>query len=110
VFTEPGLTVFTKIFQSKFLAHIFENICITAFEHKYSGFLVHQVTGKGFTQKILQIFIIFHKSQLNCFSNNSVAQGYSGDTLCIYSFTGIDESKLFSGIHLKSWKYNTISQ
>jgi len=43
-------------------------------------------------------------------SNNSVTQGYSGDTLCIYSFTGIDESKLFSGIHLKSWKYNTISQ
>jgi hypothetical protein len=73
VSTEPGLTVFTKIFQLKFLAHIFENISTTTFEHKYSGFLVHQATGNGFTQKILQIFIIFHKSQVYCFSNNSVA-------------------------------------
>lgn len=43
-------------------------------------------------------------------SNNAVTQGYCGDTLCVYSFSGIDETKLYSGIHLKSWRYNTVSE
>ncbi len=43
-------------------------------------------------------------------SNNAVSQGYSGETLCVYSFCGIDETKLFSGIHLKTWRYNTVTQ
>lgn len=43
-------------------------------------------------------------------SNNAVTQAYSGDSLCVYSFTGIDETKEYSGIHLKSWRYNTVSE
>jgi len=43
-------------------------------------------------------------------SNNAVTSAYSGDTLCIYSFAGIDTSKSPNGIHNKSFKYNTISQ
>ena len=43
-------------------------------------------------------------------SNHAVVSAYSNDTLCVYSFCGIDSSKTSEGIHLKSWKYNTISQ
>ena len=43
-------------------------------------------------------------------SNNAVTSAYSGDTLCIYSFSGIDTTKSPNGIHNKSFKYNTISQ
>jgi len=43
-------------------------------------------------------------------SNNAVTSAYSGDTLCIYSFAGIDTSKSPNGIHNHSFKYNTISQ
>lgn len=43
-------------------------------------------------------------------SNNAVTSAYSGDTLCIYSFAGIDVSKSPNGIHNKSFKYNTITQ
>ena len=43
-------------------------------------------------------------------ANNAVVEAMSNDTLCIYSFTGIDSTKEPSGIHLKSWKYNTVSQ
>jgi hypothetical protein len=40
-------------------------------------------------------------------SNNAVTSGYFGDTLCVYSFSGIDETLSPSGIHLKSFRYNT---
>lgn len=43
-------------------------------------------------------------------SNNAIISAYSGDTLCIYSFAGIDTTKSPNGIHNKSFKYNTISQ
>ena len=43
-------------------------------------------------------------------SNNAVTSAYSGDTLCIYSFAGIDTTKSPNGIHNKSFKYNTITQ
>jgi hypothetical protein len=43
-------------------------------------------------------------------ANNAVVEAMSNDTLCIYSFCGIDETKQPAGIHLKAWKYNTVSQ
>lgn len=42
-------------------------------------------------------------------TNNAVCEGVIGDTGYVYSFTGLDSTKLFSGIHLKSWRYNTSS-
>lgn len=41
-------------------------------------------------------------------SNNSVVEAYAGDTLCVYSFTGISEGLDPDDIHLKSWRYNSI--
>ena len=40
-------------------------------------------------------------------SNNAVVEANYGDTLCVYSFTGISEGLEPSDIHLKSWRYNT---
>ena len=42
-------------------------------------------------------------------SNNAVATVTVNDTPYVYSFTGIDESKDWFGIHLKSFRLNTIS-
>jgi len=42
-------------------------------------------------------------------ANNAVVAGISNDTMSVYSFCGIDASLSPSGIHLKSFKYNTIS-
>jgi len=41
-------------------------------------------------------------------SNNAVSEGVSNGIPCVFSFAGIDSTKLFSGIHLKSFKYNTV--
>jgi len=43
-------------------------------------------------------------------SNNAVVEAFSGDTLCIYSFTGIASGVEPSDIHLKSWRYNSINE
>ena len=43
-------------------------------------------------------------------SNNAVTAAYCGDSLCLFSFCGIDSTKAPSGIHLKSWRFNTVSQ
>ncbi len=43
-------------------------------------------------------------------ANNAVVSAYCGDTLCVYSFCGIDETKEPSGIHLKAWRYNTVTE
>lgn len=43
-------------------------------------------------------------------SNNAVVEAVSNDTLCVYSFGGIDSTLSPQGIHLKSFKYNTVSQ
>ncbi len=43
-------------------------------------------------------------------SNNAVTQAYCGDTLCVYSFCGIDSTKSPLGINLGAYRYNTISQ
>lgn len=42
-------------------------------------------------------------------SNNAVTEGWLNDTAFIYSFGGIDSSKAHSGIHLKSFRYNTVT-
>ncbi len=42
-------------------------------------------------------------------TNNAVVEGFLHGVPYIYSFSGLDQSKLFSGIHLKSWRYNTLS-
>jgi len=41
-------------------------------------------------------------------ANNAFIEGYAGDTLCYYSFTGIGSELNPDDIHLKSWRYNTI--
>ncbi|NQX90772.1 MAG: hypothetical protein HRT74_01265 [Flavobacteriales bacterium] len=43
-------------------------------------------------------------------ANNAVVEALSNDTLCVYSFCGIDSTLESSGIHLKTFKYNTVSQ
>lgn len=40
-------------------------------------------------------------------SNNAVVEGWANDTGYVYSFGGIDSTKLWSGIHLRSFRYNT---
>lgn len=43
-------------------------------------------------------------------ANNAVIEAYSGDSLCVYSFTGISEGLTPADIHLRSWRFNTVSQ
>lgn len=43
-------------------------------------------------------------------SNNAVCEGYQNDTLFIYSFCGIDSTLNHEGIHLKSFRFNTITK
>ncbi len=42
-------------------------------------------------------------------SNNAVCEGFIGDTPYVFSFGGLDESKKYSGIHLNSYRYNTVT-
>jgi len=42
-------------------------------------------------------------------SNNAVATAETGDVQYVYSFAGIDTTKDWFGIHLRSFRYNTIS-
>jgi len=42
-------------------------------------------------------------------SNNAVAEGYANNIFYVYSFGGIDSTKIWSGINKKSFRYNTIS-
>ena len=39
-------------------------------------------------------------------ANNAVVAGEVNGSPYIYSFSGIDQTKIFSGIHLKSWRYD----
>ena len=43
-------------------------------------------------------------------ANNAVTSAYCGDTLCVYSFCGIDSTKTPQGIHLKAWRFNTVTE
>ncbi|MCB0534556.1 MAG: T9SS type A sorting domain-containing protein, partial [Saprospiraceae bacterium] len=38
-------------------------------------------------------------------TNNAVTEAHVGDSVFIYSFAGLDASKIWSGIHLKAWRY-----
>lgn len=40
-------------------------------------------------------------------ANNAVCEGFDGTTPFVYSFAGIDSTLHSSGIHLKSWRFNT---
>lgn len=42
-------------------------------------------------------------------SNNAVCEGFVGNTPYVYSFAGVDRTRLYSGIHLKSFRFNTVS-
>jgi Secretion system C-terminal sorting domain len=42
-------------------------------------------------------------------SNNPVVEGWANDTGYVYSFGGIDSTKIWSGINKKSFRYNTIT-
>lgn len=39
-------------------------------------------------------------------SNNALTEGFINNEPFLFSFGGIDETKLFSGIHLRSYRYN----
>jgi len=43
-------------------------------------------------------------------SNNAVVEAFDGDTLCIYSFGGIDSTKVYSGIHKRAFKFSLRTQ
>lgn len=40
-------------------------------------------------------------------SNNAVVEGFVNGVPYVYTFGGIDSTKLYSGIHLRSYRYNT---
>lgn len=42
-------------------------------------------------------------------SNNAVVEGWINSVAYTYSFGGIDTTKLWSGIHLRSFRYNTVA-
>jgi hypothetical protein len=42
-------------------------------------------------------------------SNNAVTEGWANDTGYVYSFGGIDTTKIWSGINKKSFRYNTVT-
>jgi len=42
-------------------------------------------------------------------SNNAVVEGWANDTGYVYSFGGIDSTKIWSGINKKSFRYNTVT-
>lgn len=42
-------------------------------------------------------------------SNNAVVEGWGNDTGYVYSFGGIDSTKIWSGITKKAFRYNTIT-
>ena len=42
-------------------------------------------------------------------SNNAVVGASYNDTFCVYTFSGLDSTKVWSGLHLRSYRYNTVS-
>lgn len=42
-------------------------------------------------------------------TNQAVCEGFIDDTAFVYSFGGLDSTKQHGGIHLKSWRYNTVT-
>jgi hypothetical protein len=42
-------------------------------------------------------------------TNNAVAEGFVNGVPYIYTFGGLDSTKLYTGIHLRSYRYNTMT-
>lgn len=42
-------------------------------------------------------------------TNNAVAEGFVNGVPYIYTFGGLDSTKLYSGMHLRSYRYNTMT-
>ncbi len=81
-----------------------------SFLSKILAFIVLTFTSSGLTVVLAQGGWEWEEltSMPEPVSNNAVTEGYGGDTLCIYSFTGIASGLAPNDIHLKSWRYNTI--
>ncbi len=43
-------------------------------------------------------------------TNNAVCEGFINDTSFVFTFGGLDSTKLYSGIHQRSYRYNTITK
>ena len=43
-------------------------------------------------------------------TNAAITEGVAGDSACVYVFGGLDSTKLYSGIHQRSYRYNTVSK
>lgn len=42
-------------------------------------------------------------------TNNAVVEGFVGNTPYLYTFGGLDSTKNYAGIHLRSYRYNTLT-
>ena len=58
------------------------------------------------TDQLLSLQITQIGSLPEAVSNNAVVEGFINDIPYLYSFGGIDETKLYSGIHKRSYRYN----
>jgi N-acetylneuraminic acid mutarotase len=43
-------------------------------------------------------------------TNAAITEGVVGDSACVYVFGGLDSTKLYSGIHQRAYRYNTVSK
>ena len=74
------------------------------------------VIGKNYSFQIIFLFVpILMGAQLTVteigtlperISNNAVCEGFIDDTAYLFSFGGIDSTKEYSGIHLRSYRTN----
>ena len=62
-----------------------------------------------FAQSVTMLNISEVSTMPEAVSNNAVVEGWANDTGYVYSFGGIDSTKLWSGIHLRSFRYNTVT-
>lgn len=53
--------------------------------------------------------VTFHQPIPEPVSNNAVCEGFLNDTAYVFSFAGIDTTKIYSGIHNRSYRFNTIT-
>ena len=71
-------------------------------------FMVLLIQGQGFAQSPAPYYFEFGPLP-EPVTNNAVTAAKVNDTVYVYSFMGLDSSKLWSGIHLKSWRLNTLT-
>ncbi len=67
--------------------------------------LLYTIFGQSQTAAILNINEVANMPM--AISNNAVIEGWANDTAYLYSFGGIDSTKIWSGINKKSFRYNT---